>query len=365
MGGVEGRKANHIRICLTRDVEPGGWTGFEDVYLVHKALPEVDLEDVNLQVDFLGHSFRIPLIVSAMTGGTAEALRINSVLAEACEELGVGMGVGSQRAAIEDRSLEKTFRVVREKAPNAFIIANLGCPQLASGYGIEEVLRAVEMVDADAMAVHMNPLQEAVQVGGEARYRRVLEKIREIASECPVPVIAKETGCGVSMEVARMLEEAGVSCIDVAGAGGTSWAAVERYIAEEEGNRVKAEVGKTFTRWGIPTVVSLLEVREAVGIPVIASGGVRSGLDAAKALSLGADMVGVALPLLKAAVEGVERVKEYIRVFAEELRTAMFLTGSRSVGELRKTPVVVLGKTLDWLRLRGIDAERLARRGLG
>mgnify|MGYP000297661770 CR=1 FL=1 len=365
MGRVEDRKANHIRVCLTRDVESGAWTGFDDVYLVHRALPEIDLEDVGLGVEFLGHRFRIPLIISAMTGGTSEALKINSVLAEACQQMGVGMGVGSQRAAIEDRSLERTFRVVRERAPDAFIIANLGCPQLASGYGISEVVRAVEMVEADAIAIHMNPLQEAVQVGGEARYRGVLDRIREITSECPVPVIAKETGCGVSMETARMLEEAGVSCIDVAGAGGTSWAAVESYIAEEAGDLVKAEVGRAFRAWGVPTVVSLLEVRSSVGIPVIASGGVRSGLDAAKALSLGADMVGVALPLLKAAVEGVDRVKEYIRVFAEELRTAMFLTGSKSVEDLRRTPVIVLGRTLEWLRLRGVDVEPLARRRVG
>jgi isopentenyl-diphosphate delta-isomerase len=361
---TEKRKADHIRICLNQKAQARAVTaGFEDVRFVHRALPEIDKHKIDLSTAFLGHRFAAPLIVGAMTGGTAEATQINAAVAEAVEKLHLGMGVGSQRAAIEDKTLEKTFAVARKKAPNALIIANIGGVQLVHGYGLKEVKRVVEMVDADAVAVHLNALQEAVQPEGQTNFKGVLAKIGEIARALDKPVIVKETGSGISAEDAEKLAAAGVKAIEVAGAGGTSFAAVEYYRSEGEANSVQRYLGETFWDWGIPTVASLAETAQTVKVPVVASGGVRSGTDIAKALALGACLAGVSQPVLKAAVKSAEEVEAVLSLFVEELRNVMFLVGAENLKHLAKVPVVLTGGTADWLRARGFNVDKYARRG--
>lgn len=359
------RKAEHIEICLNKDVKAKNvTTGFGDVHLVHRALPEINRDSIDLSVTVFEHKFSAPILVEGMTGGTERAMKINSAIAQAVEEMGLGMGVGSQRAALEDPSLVETYAVARRKAPNAFLIANLGGPQLVKGYDINEVKRAVEMIEADALAIHLNPLQEAVQPEGETDYRGILEKIGEVAGRLDVPVIVKETGAGIAAEDAKLLEELGVAGIDVAGAGGTSWAAVEHHRAKRLGDLPAQMLGEMLWDWGIPTAVSLVEVVQSVKIPVIASGGIRSGKDAAKALALGARSVGVASPVLCPAYKSSEEVKNVLCLMINQLRNIMFLVGADSVGELRASPVVLTGITAEWLRARGFKPESYARRSL-
>jgi len=358
------RKTDHIRICLNQRAQARkATTGFEDVHLVHRALPEIDKQKIDLSAAVFGHRFSAPLIVGAMTGGTAGATRINAAIAEAVEKLRLGMGVGSQRAAIEDKKLEKTFAIARKKAPTAFLIANIGGVQLAHGYGLKEAKKAVEIIDADALAIHLNPLQEAVQPEGQTNFKGVLAKIGEITRELDKPVIVKETGSGIAAEEARKLEAAGVKGIDIAGAGGTSFAAVEYYRAKGQENSVQRFLGDAFWDWGIPTAVSLAEATQTVKIPVIASGGVRSGVDIAKAIALGAGLASLSQPVLQAAVRGAKDTESALSFLTEELRNAMFLMGVEKVGYLAKAPIVVTGKTAEWLKTRGFNVESYARRG--
>jgi isopentenyl-diphosphate delta-isomerase len=358
------RKKDHIKICLDEKTQARkATTGFEDVHLVHNALPEINKRKIDLSTIAFGHKFAAPLIVGAMTGGTAEALRINAAIAEAVEKLHLGMGVGSQRAAIEDKKLEKTFAVARKKAPTAFLIANIGAVQLVHGYGLKEVKRAIGIINADAVAIHLNPLQEAVQPEGQTDFKGILAKIGEITRELDKPVIVKETGSGIAAEEARKLEAAGVKGIDISGSGGTSFAAVEYYRAKGQENTVQRSLGEEFWDWGIPTVVSLAEVTQTVKIPVIASGGVRSGSDIAKALALGASLASLSQPVLQATVKGAEETKRVLSFLIEELRNVMFFVGAEKVGHLAKTPVVVKGKTAEWLKTRGFNVESYARRG--
>lgn len=362
---TEERKNDHLEICLKEDVQARRvTTGFEDVHLVHNALPEISRKEIDLSTLVFGHKFSAPLIVEAITGGTPKAAGVNAALAKAVEELGLGMGVGSQRVALEDASVEKTFRIVREKAPEAFIIANLGAAQLVKGYGLKEAKKAVDMLRADALAIHLNPLQEAIQPEGETRYEGVLNAIEKIVKGLNVPVIVKEVGCGIGGAEAKKLEDVGVAAIDVAGAGGTSWAAVEYYRARRHEEETFQKMGEAFWDWGIPTVASLIETRTRVRVPVIASGGVRSGIDVAKALALEANLVGMAYPVLDPATHGVKEVKERLSLVTEELRNAMFLVGADSVQSLKKAPLVVTGKMLDWLSMRGFEPKAYARRGL-
>jgi len=360
---TEERKTDHIQICLEEDVQARRTTtGFEDVSLVHRALPEINRDKINLSTSVFNHKFSAPLIVGAMTGGAAKTQEINEAIALAVEELGLGMGVGSQRAAISNPKLEHTFAITREKAPTAFLIANIGAPQLAQEYGVKEARKAVDMINADALAIHLNPLQEAIQPEGETNYTGVLKKIGEIAKALDVPVIVKETGAGIAAEEAKMLEATGVAGIDVAGVGGTSWAAVEHYRAKKAGNEFHQRLGANFWNWGIPTAVSLIETVQTVRLPIIASGGVRSGIDVAKALALGADLASIALPVLQPATKSSEEVKRTLRFMIEELRNAMFLVGAKSIHELREVSVVVTGKTAEWLRVRGFNLELYAKR---
>lgn len=359
---IEKRKADHIKICLNEAAQAREvTTGFEDVQFVHRALPEVDKQKIDLSTTVLGHKFSAPLIAGAMTGGTAKAMRINGAIAEAVEHLNLGMGVGSQRAAIEDPKLAKTFAVARKKAPNAFLIANIGGVQLVHGYGVKEVKKAVEMIEADAVAVHLNALHEAVQPEGQPDFKGVLAKIGAVAGALDTPVIVKETGGGIGAEDARKLEAAGVKAIDVGGVGGTSFAAVEYYRSEV--TSMEHLLGDVFWDWGIPTAVSLAETAQSVKIPVFASGGIRSGVDIAKALALNACLASVSLPVLQTAVEGTKETEKLLSLFIEELKNVMFLVGAKKVPQLAKTPVVVAGKTAEWLKTRGFSVEGYAKRG--
>ena len=361
---TEERKTEHIRICLEEDVKAKKTsTGFEDVFLIHRALPEINQKDVDLSTQVFGHKFSAPLIITGITGGTEKAFQINATIAEAVEELGLGMGVGSQRAALENLRFERTYSIVRKKAPNAFILANIGAPQIKNGYSLGQIKKAIDMVNADALAVHLNPLQEAVQPEGETNYSGILQKIGELAESLDVPVIVKETGAGISAEDTKKLVDAGVSGIDVAGAGGTSWAAVEYYRAKQRGDILGQEIGKDLWDWGTPTVVTLVEAVQSVSVPVIASGGVRTGSDIAKSLALGASLAGFALPVLGPSLKDSEEVKMKLDLVIRQLRTIMFLVGASSIEGLKAVPVIVCGKTAEWLRARGFSLVSYAGRG--
>jgi len=361
---TEERKNDHINICLEEDVYAKKITaGFEDVFLIHKALPEINKNDIDVSTQFFSHNLSAPLIVTGMTGGTEKALRINAAVAEAVEELGIGMGVGSQRAALENPKMEQTYSVVRKKAPTAFVLANIGAPQIRRENCLSQVKRAIKMIDADALAVHLNPLQEAVQPEGETDYSGVLQKIGELTNSLDVPVIVKETGAGISGIDARKLVEVGVSGIDVAGAGGTSWAAVEYYRAKKRGDAFGEELGRDLWDWGIPTVVALVEVAQSVNVPIIASGGVRTGCDVAKSIALGASLAGFAAPVLGPSMKDSRLVREKLEYVIHQLRTVMFLVGASSIGKLKNVPVVVTGRTAEWLQARRFDINSYATRG--
>jgi isopentenyl-diphosphate Delta-isomerase len=358
------RKEEHIDICLDKKAQArDATTGFEDVQFVHKALPEVDKSRVSLATQVFGHKFDAPIIVGAMTGGTAKAEKINANIAEAVENLGLGMGVGSQRAAIENPRLVHTFAVARKKAPHAFLIANIGGVQLVHGYGVKEAKKAVEMIGADALAIHLNALQETVQPKGQTNFSGVLSKISEIAAELDVPVIAKETGSGIGSEEAKKMEAAGVKGIDIGGLGGTSFAAVEYYRTEKKEHDAERYLGAAFWDWGIPTAVSVAEVAQTVKIPIIASGGMRGGRDFAKALALGASIASLSQPVLEVAVKSVAETETFLSHLVDELCNVLFLVGAENVEQLRRSPLVITGMTANWLKTRGFDVKGYAKRG--
>ncbi len=352
MAELGSRKDEHLDIALSEDVEAiDKTTWLEHVHLVHRALPEMDLDEVDMTVELLGKRLRAPLIIDSMTGGSERGLEVNRGLARAAGRLGIGMGVGSQRAALENPQLRRSFEVVRDEAPDIFLYANIGAPQLVRGFGIEEAKRCVEMIRADALAIHLNPLQEAIQVGGEPNYRGILDRIKDVVESVDVPVIVKEVGSGLSRETIALLESVGVSAFNVAGAGGTSWAGVESIRAARLGDDDRAHLGRVFWDWGIPTAAAIIEAKSVTGKPVIASGGMRSGLDVAKALALGADVAAMALPVLKALSSGGEEgAVGFLSSIVEEMRLTMFLTGSRNVRELRSSRYILTGELVEWAR---------------
>ncbi|MFH0956240.1 MAG: type 2 isopentenyl-diphosphate Delta-isomerase [Candidatus Aenigmatarchaeota archaeon] len=323
--GTQKRKADHIRICLTKDVEFLKGNGFERYSFMHSALPEIDWDEIDTGTKFLGKKFRYPLFIEAMTGGTNEAERINKNLAAAAEELGIGMGVGSQRAMIEDPRLVRTYKV-RDVAPGIFLAGNIGASHVLK-YPPEVISKALEEIGADALAIHLNPAQEIVQDGGHTKWNGMLPAIRALSSGVHVPVIVKEVGSGISAQVAEKFSRCGISAIDTAGAGGTSWVKVDAMVGGKPFDE--------FFEWGIPTAESLVQCRKAVKLPLIASGGIRSGIDAAKAISLGASLAGMALPLLKPATVSSAAVKTFLEQVVLELQAAMFLTSSRNLQELK------------------------------
>lgn len=348
---ISDRKLEHLELCVHSDVEyKDKKTGFEEIELIHKALPQINKEKIDLSTEFLGKKLKAPIIITAITGGHPASLTVNRELARAAEQLQIGMGMGSQRAAVENPELESTYTVIREEAPSTFIIGNIGAPQ------IEFTEKAANMMDLDAMAVHLNPLQEAIQPEGDVDATGQLQAIKDVSNTLDIPIIAKETGAGIKREDAQSLERAGIAAIDVAGAGGTSWAAVETYRSKDR------SLGDLFWDWGIPTAVCTAEVSQSVDIPVISSGGIRSGLDAAKALALGAEAVGLALPLLKEAYQGHGAVASKLEKFMEELRVAMYLVGASTISDLKNCDVIISGKTREWLSQRGIKTKPYARR---
>lgn len=327
-----------MRLALEEAVQFSGVTsGLECYSFIHKALPEINLSDVDLSVTLFGKRLQAPFLISPMVGGIEEAGRINRNLALAAQSAGMAMGLGSQRCLIEHPELISTFRV-REVAPDILLFANLGAVQLNYGFGVAECLRIVEAVRADALVLHLNPLQEALQPEGNTDFAGLLEKIGLVCRRLPVPVIVKEVGGGISGEVALSLAEAGVAGIDVAGAGGTCWSEIERLRTEDPQS---GRVARAFSDWGIPTAESIRMAREAVPeLPLFASGGIRSGLEAAKAIALGADIAGIAAPLLKAALVSSEAVESLIREMTEVLRIAMFCAGAPDIRRLKYSPLV-------------------------
>ncbi|MHA1771031.1 MAG: type 2 isopentenyl-diphosphate Delta-isomerase [Candidatus Thorarchaeota archaeon] len=350
------RKLEHIEICLQEDVQCHRSTMFEHIDFVHNALPQIDKDAIDLTINFLGLRANAPIVIAGMTGGHPQTIEINRRLAEAAEELRIPIGVGSQRAAVEDSSLEDTFRVVRETAPSVPLIANIGATH------VDAAEAAVDMIEADVLAIHLNPLQEACQPEGDCNSIGVLENIAAIMDVVDVPIIIKETGAGISNEVALALEEIGVDGVDVGGVGGTSWAAVEYYRALRDGDELKAQLGLDFWDWGIPTALSVIMVTNATDLDVIATGGIRTGLDVAKALALGANAVGVAYPLLKSAVEGTSKdVIGELKKLIEGLKTAMYLIGCRTVEDLSEQSLLLSPELISTLSSLGIDPGKYTR----
>jgi isopentenyl-diphosphate delta-isomerase len=331
------RKKEHLELCLdTTSVTGRFGTGLDRYSFVHNALPELDIDEIDVSTKFLGTQLQAPILISSMTGGFALARQVNRNLAAAAQRLGLAMGVGSQRVAIEEPSVADSFEV-RDVAPDILLLSNLGAVQLNYGYTVDHCRRAVEMIGADGLILHLNVLQEAVQPEGNRNFKGLTEKIADVCRQLEVPVVVKEVGSGISAEVAGRLKQAGVKAIDVAGRGGTSWYAVEAQRAAKRGKAAET----TFADWGIPTEEALVAVRQAVpDLQIVGSGGIRTGLDIAKCLALGADMGAFGQPLLAAALESPEKVVEFIRGIIYEIKITMLCVGAKNLDALKKTPLV-------------------------
>lgn len=330
------RKIDHIRINLQEDVQSSRTNGLERYDFTHHALPEINLEDVDPGIEIFGKKLKAPILISSMTGGAKQAEEINKILARTAEQARIALGVGSQRAAIEHAELERTFQI-RACAPDILLFANLGAVQLNYQYSVDECRQAVEMIEADALFLHLNALQEALQPEGQTRFGGLLKKIEDVCRHLPVPVVVKEVGWGISGEDARRLQSAGVAAIDVAGSGGTSWSQVEMHRIEDAR---RARIAADFRDWGIPTAESILQVKEsAPEMMVFASGGIRNGIEVAKCISLGASMVGMAAPFLKPAVISLDETNSVADGIIKELQICMFACGARSIQDLQKTPL--------------------------
>ncbi|WP_009633268.1 type 2 isopentenyl-diphosphate Delta-isomerase [Synechocystis sp. PCC 7509] len=332
------RKADHLRICLEEDVQfRANTNGLECYRFTHCCLPELDRSEIDLTTTFLGKQLLAPLLISSMTGGTEEAGIINQRLATVAQHYKIAMGVGSQRVAVEKPMVASTF-AVRSHAPDILLFANLGAVQLNYNYGLDQCLRIVDLLQADALILHLNPLQECIQTTGDTNFRGLLDKIGILCEKLPVPVIAKEVGNGISAGMAKKLLEAGVKAIDVAGAGGTSWAKVESERAETP---LQRRLGMTFADWGLPTAECITSIRSAAPkVPLIASGGLRHGLDIAKALALGADIGGMALPFLAAAAQSEAALDSLVEVLIAEITTVLFCTGNANIEQLKSSSVL-------------------------
>lgn len=341
---IKQRKKEGIDIPLQKNVQAKTTSTYlEYVRLVHNALPEVDYDDIDTSMTFLGKRFSAPIIIDSMTGGTDEATVINGRLGELAEKYGFGMGLGSQRAGLKSEQLAATYSIARKNAPNAFLIANIGGAQLSKGFTVDEAKKIIKMIGANALVVHLNPLQELVQPEGEPRYKGVLAQISELAKTIDVPLIVKEVGAGISKEVAIKLEMANVSAINIAGAGGTTWAGVEKIRAESLKDDLKKHLGEMFWDWGIPTAASLIEVRRAVKLPLIASGGLRNGLEVAKCIALGASMAAMAYPFLQTAAQSRESLFAFADTILAELKSTMFLVGAKNIAALASSRYILTG----------------------
>jgi len=335
---IEDRKADHIRINLEESVSfPRLTTGLENYRFLHNALPEIDFNEVDASVTLFGKKLSAPLLISSMTGGTELAMRINRNLAIVAQQNNIALGIGSQRAGLKNPDVAYTYHV-RDVAPDMLLFGNLGVVQFNYGYGVDECQRAVDMIQADALILHFNVLQEAVQPEGDTNFAGLLAKIEAVCKALPVPVIAKEVGWGFSEANARDLANAGIAAIDVAGSGGTSWSEVEYYRAPTS---YHANIAAAFADWGIPTANAIqYAVAGAPTLPVIASGGLRDGIDVAKSIALGAIMGGMAGPFLKAADRSVEDADQFARELIAQIRISMLCSGARNIAELQRTPLI-------------------------
>ncbi|BAQ62687.1 isopentenyl-diphosphate delta-isomerase [Geminocystis sp. NIES-3708] len=334
------RKDDHIKICLDEKVQfKEVKNGLEKYIFIHNCLPELDYENINISTNFLGKKLNSPLLISSMTGGTENAQIINQRLAIIAQKYRLGMGIGSGRVIIEKPEVAKTFQI-RSLCPDILLLANIGAVQLNYGYTWRECLKLIEILEADGLILHLNPLQECIQSEGDTNFKDLLVKIGVICEKLPVPVIVKEVGNGISAKIAKKLMERGIQAIDVAGAGGTSWAMVE---SERSDSKLKRELGKTFANWGIPTADCVKDIaKKYPDIPLIASGGIRSGLDVAKLLALGADIVGLAYPFLKAAMTSMETLEELVELLNAEIQTVLFCTGNQDINSLQKSDDLII-----------------------
>lgn len=349
------RKEDHISICLDLNVQSQMGPGFDDVYLVHQAMPEINFSSIDHSCELFGKTMKAPLLVEGMTGGTERAGDINRCIARVCQALGLGMGLGSQRAMIETPSLLNTY-TVRDVAPDIVLVGNLGLPQILLGYSKREADSAVRSVGADALAIHLNPLQEALQPEGDHIFESGISSLQELKKKVSYPLIVKETGAGISREIASRITF--LDGVDVGGLGGTSFSAVEYYRIVGD----KKDIAAEFWSWGLPTAISVVECSSCGIAPIIASGGIRTGIDVAKAIALGADCCGFALPALKSAVRGEQYLKSLLEKMICEMKIAMFLCGCKTIGELKKAPLIITGKTREFLQERGYNTETYAQR---
>jgi isopentenyl-diphosphate delta-isomerase len=345
---IKKRKREGIEIPLQKNVQAKTTSTYlEYVRLIHNALPELDYDEIDISTTFLKRTFSAPIIIDSMTGGAPEAAKINGRLAELAEKYGFAMGLGSQRAGLKSKELAETYSIARKNAPGVFLIANIGGAQLAKGLTIDDVKKIIDMIQADALVIHLNPLQELIQPEGEPKYKGVFSKISEMSRSLDIPVIVKEVGAGISKEVAVKLEMSGVSAINIAGAGGTSWAGVEKLRAEASNNDLKIHLGEIFWDWGIPTAASLIEVNKTVKVPIIASGGLRNGLEIAKCIVLGASMCAMAYPFLVRAAESKEQLFNFADTVIAELKSTMFLVGAMNLSVLKSSRYILTGPLAD------------------
>lgn len=356
------RKLSHLEICLKEQVEAHTSAHWEDFHFVHRAIADWDLDDIDTHVTLFGKRLALPLVAAALTGGHPEVRSVNEAVARVAQKLHFGMGVGSERAAIEKNIpyVTESFKIVRNLAPDTLILGNLGAAQFSDKgkFGIEQAQQAIQLVHADVLAIHVNPAQEIVQPEGDTCFKGFFHQADRVAQTVKVPVILKEVGSGFAMEDADRIEKSLLAGVDVGGLGGTSWVGVEALRAKEKGDQAHCQLGELFWDWGIPTALSVAEVRSRTKKVIIATGGVRNGLQAAKALALGADAVGMAMPFLKFAHQGEVALENFVHSFARELKTAMFLTGCSTIEELKKVPMVVTGPSREWLQQRGITLRQ-------
>ena len=358
---VKQRKIEHVKIALEQDISAAQKANWNDIQFVHQALPEVNLDEIDTSVNFLGHTLRYPLFISSLTGGHDDVISINHNLAQAAEHYGLALGVGSQRAGIMNPEVTSSYAITREQAPTTFLIANIGAPQLITQarhapFTIEQVEHAITMIGANALAVHMNSLQEATQPEGDRRSVGEAAALKTLTEKVSVPVIAKETGAGVCREQALLLRSCGVSAIDVGGAGGSSMSAMEAERSKARGDERTQNLGLLFRDWGIATPISIVEAKMA-HVPLISTGGVRTGLDIARAIALGATIVGMGFPFLKAASQSYDAVCELLETVMAQLKVAMQLSGATNIEQLQQTDIVVTGETRNWLSMRGFENE--------
>ncbi|MHA2153963.1 MAG: type 2 isopentenyl-diphosphate Delta-isomerase [Candidatus Hodarchaeales archaeon] len=355
------RKLAHLQICLEHDVQSRNiTTGLEDISFVHHATTDINMEDIDLSIEIFGKKLQFPLIISGMTGGHSFAQQLNDFLSQVAEKTQIGIGVGSQRAALEDTQARESFEIVKRNAPKTLKIGNIGAGQIVEGLNSTDLKDIVSMISADAIAFHFNPLQESIQPEGDTNLHELIEKVTQLINESSTPIIAKEVGSGFSRFDITRLKRSGFSGIDIQGAGGTSWAGVESIRAEDP---IYKKAGEVFWDWGLPTAISTIFAKESFNGHIIGSGGVRNGLEIAKLLALGADAAGMAIPFLFAVQDhSIEKSLKYIEQIAYQIKLACFLTGCQTIEDLKSVPLIISGKTADLLRAYGIDPREYSSR---